>query len=131
METLMTVASVVIGILIVAIVFKYLEKKHIISRDNMGIAINVINIAKNIISDLGLKENIEKTATEVLDIADAVADYVYYLSQVTTIEDKEKLANDVVNEILETLGITPSDNDKNLIKIIIEESLKFWENVKK
>lgn len=51
--------------------------------------------------------------------------------QVTTIEDKEKLANDVVNEILETLGITPSDNDKNLIKIIIEESLKFWENVKK
>ena len=51
--------------------------------------------------------------------------------QVTTIEDKEKLANDVVNEILETLGITSSDNDKNLIKIIIEESLKFWENVKK
>lgn len=122
MNDLYLMFGILAGVIGFGVLIGYLKKKNIID-ENIGDDItNAIVLAKLIMEVLPLEKKSKDKATFILEVSDEVANYIHFLERNDI--DKEKLTLETTLNILEKFNVTPTDSEKQLMTITVQEALK-------
>lgn len=126
MVEIMTILAVVVGVVGLAVLIGYLKSKGAFNKEIMDRIIDGINdsvrLASLITEVIPFNRNVKDKSILVFDVVDKVADYVYELD---TDADKQELALETAIEILNQLGVTPTEAQIQLMKQAIYASFKW------
>lgn len=129
MDNLIIIGIVTLAFLVGSFVIPYLMKKGILTSGFLGSFGRSTFIAKVLLRNLKLDEGKIDKANAILNIADMAVDYVGKFVALKDGEDKQQVTLDAINKVLKKLNIVPTEDELELIKIIVEESL-IWHNKK-
>lgn len=87
---------------------------------------NSIDIVHAIIKAAELNNIKFGTVNTALDLADVTTDFIVDLIDAEATEDKINLTLNVVDQVLKEVGIIPTDAQRRLINIIVEQGVEFF-----
>ncbi|GFN30806.1 hypothetical protein [Paenibacillus xylaniclasticus] len=114
------------SIVIVLLAIVYAVKKYNIAngKDIEHTVDKATDIVEDVLKLIDLTPSTESAIAHILDITDTTATYV---GKIIDSPDKAKVVHEVLDEVFTKLEIVPTDNEKSLIKIVIDESIKWLE----
>ncbi|ASA22791.1 hypothetical protein [Paenibacillus donghaensis] len=111
-------------------VIPWLQKKGVLTSKNIETILSLSNIERLVIDILPIADQYKNKANFVLDVADEVVDYVNtYVNGTLSKDDKIALSSKIVVSICEKYGVKPSNQEMNLIEIIIEQGIRIADKV--
>ncbi|MGR6760464.1 hypothetical protein ACU1JV_01280 [Paenibacillus sp. T2-29] len=115
-----TVLFVLLGVLVIT----WFKKRGVNLSDTDSI-LGSVDVGKLILEVLPIAEQHKGKANFVLDVASEVIEYVHnYSNDALTFEQKEKVAVETVDGLLNRLEVTPTDKELKLIEILIHEGIR-------
>lgn len=122
---LIVLATVVAGLFVVP----FLKKKNIIKEGTMEQISDTFDFVRLILDIIDVKCLDKNKASFALDVADLAAEYIAELYQTDSKADKMAVSLEITEKILEKYGVTPSKQEQELIKIIVEQSIEYAEKM--
>lgn len=122
MDNLYVIAIILAAIVGGLFVIPFAKKKGWISKDKTEGMKQMLMISR-LVLDVVKTDKIDKNKTTfALDIADKVADYVdLHLDDNV---DKRAISLEIIEDLLAKNAVIPTDSERRLIEIIIDEALK-------
>lgn len=115
-----TVLFVLLGVLVIA----WFKKRGVNLSDTDSI-LGSVDIGNLILEVLPIAEQHKGKANFVLDVASEVIEYVHnYSNDTLTFEQKEKVAVETVDGLLNRLEVTPTDKELKLIEILVHKGIR-------
>ncbi|WP_145413284.1 hypothetical protein [Paenibacillus xylanexedens] len=122
MENLYVIAIILAAVVGGLFVIPFAKKKGWISKDKTEGMKQMFMISR-LVLDVIKTDKIDKTkATFTLDIADKVVDYV--VLHMDDNVDKRAISLEIIDDLLAKNAVIPTDSERRLIEIIIDEALK-------
>lgn len=85
-----------------------------------------IDVVQAIIKAAELKKVNFGAINAVFDLADITTDFIVDLIDSEASEEKINLTLNVVDKVLKEIGITPTDAQQRMIKIVVEQGVEFF-----
>ncbi|KAF6636907.1 hypothetical protein [Paenibacillus polymyxa] len=115
-----TVLFVLLGVLVIT----WFKKRGVNLSDTDSI-LGSVDVGKLILEVLPIAEQHKGKANFVLDVASEVIEYVHnYSNDALTFEQKEKVAVETVDGLLNRLEVTPTDKELKLIEILVHKGIR-------
>ncbi|MBE7896294.1 hypothetical protein J2W97_001121 [Paenibacillus jamilae] len=115
-----TVLFVLLGVLVIA----WFKKRGVNLSDTDSI-LGSVDVGNLILEVLPIAEQHKGKANFVLDVASEVIEYVHnYSNDTLTFEQKEKVAVETVDGLLNRLEVTPTDKELKLIEILVHKGIR-------
>ena len=124
---LIVLAATVAGLFVVPV----LKKRNIINKETMEQVSDTFDFVRLVLDVVNVKGLDKNRANFALDVADEVATHVGKLYEANDKVDKLTLTLEVTDNVLKKYGVKPSAQEKELIRIIIEQSIEYAEKVNK
>ncbi|GAV11271.1 hypothetical protein [Paenibacillus sp. NAIST15-1] len=125
MDNLIIISVVTLAFVVGLFVVPYLSKKGMLTSGFLGSFGRSTFIAKVLLRTLKLDEGKVDKVNAVLDIADMAVDYVNKFVVIKDSENTQQITLDAIKKVLKKLDIKPTEDELELIKIIVEESLNW------
>jgi hypothetical protein len=119
---LIILGSITLFVLGLGFLISYLRKKQIIDHDDVNLSRRIIEIVELIFVVISKDEKFKNKGTFALDLAKVVVDYIDNILDDDV--DKKEVSLDVIWKLLEKFEITPTEEQWQLIEIIVDEGLK-------
>lgn len=126
-NALYIIAGVVAAVVCLIVTVKYLKNNK---GFDVSLAENIdqgadkaIEVIESFLKVVDLGDKTEKSIQSILDLVDKVTDHV--AKTVKDDADKAAISLATVNEILAILDVETTENEDNLIEIVISESLRW------
>lgn len=111
---------VLLGVLVIT----WFKKRGVNLSDTDSI-LGSVDVGKLILEVLPIAEQHKGKANFVLDVASEVIEYVHnYSNDALTFEQKEKVAVETVDGLLNRLEVTPTDKELKLIEILVHKGIR-------
>ncbi|MHB0943213.1 hypothetical protein ACYCSU_16320 [Paenibacillus sp. ALE1] len=115
-----TVLFVLLGVLVIT----WFKKRGVNLSDTDSI-LGSVDVGNLILEVLPIAEQHKGKAHFVLDVASEVIEYVHnYSNDTLTFEQKEKVAVETVDGLLNRLEVTPTDKELKLIEILVHKGIR-------
>nr|WP_145401402.1 hypothetical protein [Paenibacillus xylanexedens] len=122
MDNLYVIAIILAAVVGGLFVIPFAKKKGWISKDKTDGMKQMLMISR-LVLDVVKTDKIDKTKTTfALDIADKVVDYVNL--HLDDSVDKRAISLRIIDDLLAKNAVIPTDSERQLIEIIIDEALK-------
>lgn len=109
-----------LGVLVIA----WFKKRGVNLSDTDSI-LGSVDVGNLILEVLPIAEQHKGKANFVLDVASEVIEYVHnYSNDTLTFEQKEKVAVETVDGLLNRLEVTPTDKELKLIEILVHKGIR-------
>ncbi|MBX4147491.1 hypothetical protein [Paenibacillus lautus] len=125
---LIVLAAAVAGLFVVPALKK---KRNIINKETMEQVSDTFDFVRLVLDVVNVKGIDKNKANFALDVADEVATHVGKLYEASDKVDKLKLTLEVTDTVLKKYGVEPSVQEKELIRIIVEQSIEYAEKMNK
>ncbi|MDR6779304.1 MULTISPECIES: hypothetical protein [Paenibacillus] len=124
MNDIYVIGGTVLFVLLSVLVMTWFRKRGIKLSETDNI-LKSVDISKLVLEVVPLTEQYKGKANFVLDVASEVIEYVHnYSNDALTLEQKEKVTSDTVDELLNKLNVNPTENELKLIKILVHEGIR-------
>ncbi|KAF6565484.1 hypothetical protein G9G63_10020 [Paenibacillus sp. EKM202P] len=124
MNDLYIIGGVVLFVVAGAFMIPHFRKRGV-KIDSTSDILKSIDIGKLVLEVIPLTEQYKGKANFVLDITTEAIEYVHnYANGALTLEQKERVALDTVDGLLHKMKITPTEQELELISILVHEGIR-------